>query len=125
MRDLGALMEKARRGLQSTRLLLDDGDGNGAANRLYYAMFHAVNAALESRGVKTKTHAGALQQFSLNFVKNGPLDRKFGSFLERTEQLRTSADYRDEPVSVEIVREQFPEAVEFINELTRLLDLET
>ena len=40
------LLDKADRALASVRLLLEADDGDGAANRAYYAMFDAASAAL-------------------------------------------------------------------------------
>lgn len=40
------LMKKAKRALSAARLLLTAGDGDGACNRAYYAMFDAAHAAL-------------------------------------------------------------------------------
>ena len=40
------LMGKAARAVASARLLLSDGDVDGACNRAYYAMFDAARAAL-------------------------------------------------------------------------------
>ncbi|WP_295439099.1 HEPN domain-containing protein [uncultured Thiodictyon sp.] len=41
-------LAKARRALASARLLLADGDLDGACNRAYYAMFDAAQAAVET-----------------------------------------------------------------------------
>ncbi len=41
-----SFMRKAERALASARVLLQDGDPEGACNRAYYAMFDAARAAL-------------------------------------------------------------------------------
>ncbi len=41
-------LAKARRALASARLLLADGDPEGACNRAYYGMFDAAHAALSA-----------------------------------------------------------------------------
>ena len=38
-------MVKAKRAISSAKMLLDDGDIDGACNRAYYAMFDAAHAA--------------------------------------------------------------------------------
>ena len=40
-----------------------------AANRYYYACFHAVQALFIAKGVNAHTHTGINTQFSLHFVK--------------------------------------------------------
>ena len=59
------LMDKAERALASARLLLADGDADGATNRAYYAMFDAATAAMVWAGAVTvqmlpKTHSGLI-----------------------------------------------------------------
>lgn len=39
------------------------------------------------------THDGLLSQFGLHFVKTGKIDKEFGAFLSRMEQLREKGDY--------------------------------
>lgn len=41
------------------------------ANRLYYAVFHAVSALLIKDGYKVGTHKGAMLIFGQNYVKTG------------------------------------------------------
>ena len=64
-----------------------------AANRYYYACFHAIQALFISKGINSHTHAGINTQFSLHFVKTGIVDAHYGSFLARMFQLRQKADY--------------------------------
>ena len=42
-----------------------------AANRLYYALYHAASALLLSDGLTSHTHKGLVTQISLNYVKEG------------------------------------------------------
>lgn len=64
-----------------------------AANRYYYACFHAIQALFISKGINSHTHAGINTLFSLHFVKTGAVDARYGSFLARMFQLRQKADY--------------------------------
>ena len=64
-----------------------------AANRYYYACFHAVSALFVSKGLFPKSHEGVNVLFSQYFVKTGIFDVKFGAFLTRMEHLREKADY--------------------------------
>lgn len=75
----------------------DEYFGNGdyltAANRYYYACFHAVHALFVKEGLYTRTHEGLNVQFSLHFVKTGRFETKFGSLVATMEHLRDKADY--------------------------------
>lgn len=52
-----------------------------AANRLYYALFHAVSALLINDSHEVGTHRGAVNKFSLFYVKNRPLLQRRRSSL--------------------------------------------
>lgn len=65
-----------------------------AANRYYYACFHAVQGLFIKKGMAaSRKHAGLVSQFSLHFVKTGKVSTTLGSFLARMMQLRQKADY--------------------------------
>lgn len=64
-----------------------------AANRFYYACFHAAQAALVHEGLSAHTHAGTISVFGLNFVKTKRISVSLGAFFSRMEQLRMKADY--------------------------------
>lgn len=86
-----------------------------AANRFYYACFHAVQGLFISKGISAHTHAGMIQQFSLHFVKTRMVDMHYGSFLARMMQLRQKADYNCAyDISEEEVKETATLAHEFI-----------
>ena len=63
------------------------------ANRLYYALFHAVSALLISEGHEVGTHRGAVGKFSLYYVKAGTFTGAEGHLYARLQQLRESGDY--------------------------------
>jgi uncharacterized protein (UPF0332 family) len=52
-----AYTEKASRALASAKLLLADGDFEGACNRAYYAMFDAAHALLLQSGATEVTNS--------------------------------------------------------------------
>jgi len=77
------LIDKAERAAASARILLDEGDIDGACNRAYYAMFDAARAAMLAasspvRAEATRTHSGLITAFSLEFVKTGRVDAALG-----------------------------------------------
>ncbi|EWY41812.1 hypothetical protein N825_25185 [Skermanella stibiiresistens SB22] len=89
-------MAKAERAIASARLLLDEGDLEGATNRAYYAALHAAGAALALSGVlpeTTKSHSTVIGLFGKHIVLAGRMDADHGRLLNRSHQLRTLADY--------------------------------
>lgn len=93
-----------------------------AANRFYYACFHAVQALFVSRGISAHTHAGVITQFSLHFVKTQIVGVAYGSFLARLFQLRQKADYN---CAYDIIEDEVSEMQElsrdFIQKIMKLL----
>lgn len=65
-----------------------------AANRYYYACYHAVQGLFIAKDIPiAKKHASVVNLFSLHFVKSGIVEPTLGSFLARMMQLRQKADY--------------------------------
>ena len=65
-----------------------------AANRYYYACYHAVQGLFIAKDIPTaKKHASVVTLFSLHFVKPRLVEPTLGSFLARMMQLRQKADY--------------------------------
>lgn len=114
------LMDKASRALISGRLLLADGDIDGACNRAYYAMFDAARAALlftdsnTSRATLPKTHAGLISAFSLQLVRTGILPGDLGKNLNRAAEIRFIADYTGDEVTPEKAAWLVSHAEEFL-----------
>jgi uncharacterized protein (UPF0332 family) len=90
---VGLQMEKANRFLEQAEMVRNLQQWDLAANRYYYACFHAVQALFIHNGLASKTHAGMLRQFGLHFIKTGIVEDRLGGFLTRMEQLREKGDY--------------------------------
>ena len=87
--------EKADRALEDAAFLTGAGKYGLAANRLYYALFHAASALLLSKGITTKRHSGLITQVHLHFVKTGILTTEEGALLKVMFNLRHEDDYED------------------------------
>lgn len=86
-------MEKANRFLEQAEMVKGLRQWDLAANRYYYACFHAVQALFIHNGLASKRHSGMLSQFGLHFIKTGIIEDRLGGFLTRMEQLREKGDY--------------------------------
>ncbi|MBR7085971.1 MAG: HEPN domain-containing protein, partial [Prevotella sp.] len=67
-------MEKANRFLAQAEMVREMQQWDLAANRYYYACFHAVQALFIHNGLASKTHSGMLRQFGLHFIKTGIIE---------------------------------------------------
>ena len=86
-------MEKANRFLAQAEMVKGLQQWDLAANRYYYACFHAVQGLFIHHGLASKRHTGMLSQFGLHFIKTGIIEDRLGGFLTRMEQLREKGDY--------------------------------
>jgi uncharacterized protein (UPF0332 family) len=117
------LMAKAQRALEAATRAAQAGDTETAADRVYYSVYYAAWALLDSSGSpRPKTHRGLIAEFSRLFVKDGPLDAASGAVLSRLENLRLVADYTLEPVPAADVQRALTEAARFIETVRGLLE---
>ena len=65
-----AQLESADEALSDAQYLLEGRRLKAAANRAYYAMFYAVQAALAAADVdRPRTHSGAVSLFGLHYIR--------------------------------------------------------
>ncbi|MGB3586247.1 MAG: HEPN domain-containing protein [Tunicatimonas sp.] len=88
-------IESARKTLKAAKVLARGEYWNSAANRIYYAVFYAVNALLVLNHIHTKSHSATKTQFSLYFVETGKIDKKYGRLLSELFDLRQKGDYEN------------------------------
>ena len=115
-------MTKAQRALASSITLLQDGDGDGACNRAYYAMFDAARAALIASKAPVppeiaKTHSGLIAAFSLHLVKTDLFPKELGRSFNKAEDLRLVADYKGDPISLEDAQWTVQQAQAFVEQV--------
>ena len=91
--EVQANLERAVASIAAARLLLATGYPDFSASRAYYAAFYAASALLLTAGIETKTHNGILRAISLQFVKTGRLDKRFGQDINWLAELRNLGDY--------------------------------
>jgi uncharacterized protein (UPF0332 family) len=88
-------LESAHKTFNAAKVLAENGYWNSTVNRLYYAVFYAVNALLVTHNIKTKSHSGVKSQFSLHFIKTGKLEIKYGELLSELYDWRQMGDYEN------------------------------
>lgn len=86
-------LQKAARSLEQADKLCTMEYWDLAANRYYYACYHAIQALLINDGLSCHTHSGLIASFGMYFVKTGKVDVSYGRFMSRLEQLRERSDY--------------------------------
>lgn len=84
---------KAEDSLSSAQRELQAGAFAFAMNRIYYAAFYAVSAALLERQASFKKHSGVRAAFHREFVKTGLLDIQWSKFYDQLFEDRQEGDY--------------------------------
>jgi uncharacterized protein (UPF0332 family) len=117
-------LRKAERALASARLLLQDGDCEGACNRAYYAMFDTARAALLRHGgmgnpAEARTHSGLIGAFGKHLVKTGIVGPDWGRSLNQVERIRLIADDTGEPIDAEKAASIVGQAAAFFNAMSQ------
>ncbi len=80
--------------IADAKLLLEGKRLKSAADRGYYAMFHAAHAALAANGVTApRTHRGLRAEFSKQLVLPGMIEREYSRDLALGHQMRQESSY--------------------------------
>jgi len=86
-------LEKAFEAESSARLEFEAGHFGFAVNRLYYAVFYAVSAALASENREYGRHSAVRAAFNRDFVNTGKVSVAFGKLYNQLFDDRQEADY--------------------------------
>lgn len=81
-------MEKARESIKAARIMLNEKMLTFAMNRIYYAMFYAVQAALSMKGVSFSKHSQVKGYFNREFIKSGLLPMDMGRLYNKAFEYR-------------------------------------
>ncbi len=116
-------MARARETFVAADNLLATGSLADAANRYYYAAFHAARAVLAAAELQAAGHKGTIINFQRHFVKSGRIEVETAKALPRAFQLRQQADYDDfAEITAARVEEAQAEVAVFLTACESLLE---
>jgi uncharacterized protein (UPF0332 family) len=108
--------------LESARRELEADSYAFAVNRLYYAAFYGVTAALLDRELSFKKHSGVRATFHREFIKTGLLDARWGKFYDQLFEDRHEGDYLSfVSFDREYVKSQLTRCTQFLDALGPLI----
>lgn len=90
-----ARYEHAVECLDAAKALLESANFKSAANRSYYAVFHAMRAVLAYDGIDMKKHSGVSSEFRKLYIKTGIFDIRLSDIISVLFDIRTDSDYND------------------------------
>lgn len=112
-------MEKSKKHVLQADEMYEMGYFDLAANRYYYACFHALHALLIKNGLFCHTHSGLISEFGKQFVRTGKVDVSYGRFVSRLEQLREKSDYN---CNYDVDRDDVVDMINPTHELIALIE---
>lgn len=116
-------MEHAKECLHAAESLIDTGNYKSAANRSYYAIFHAMRAVLAFDGIDMKHQSGVISEFRRLYIKTGVFDTELSQIISLLFDIRTDSDYDDfYVVSKEETIEQYENAKHFLDVINKYLE---
>ena len=86
-------LEKADKTLKQMEVQVEAQLWEMVANRLYYALFHAVSAMLIYDSHEVGSHRGAVNRFSVYYVKTELFTKEDGRLYSQLQGLREEGDY--------------------------------
>lgn len=120
--DQRLLLEEASEPIRAAEFLLDNHFPGFAASRVYYAMFHAAQALLDSRGLSFSSHSATIAAFGREFAKPGYVRAELHRWLIEAQDVRLTSDYDPSArVSPESARDLIQHAKDFVKAARDLL----
>ncbi len=83
--------------LDLARMAVQKGYWNSAMSRLYYTCFYLITALFAKHHIQAHTHTGVKTVFSLQFIREGKIESKWGKLLAMLLDKRQIGDYGDFP----------------------------
>lgn len=115
-------LKKAHDTFEEIGILTAANRWSGAANRLYYAVFHAVCALLIHDGHAVNTHNGSHAIFNLHYIKTGILPHEYGRLYNQLQTMREESDYNCVyEVESEELKDRIEPARELIERIEKLI----
>lgn len=116
-------LKKARETYAEIEVLVGANRLNGAANRMYYAVFHAVCALLINDGIQVNTHRGSHALFSQHYIKTGILPREYGQLYNQLQTMREESDYNCAyDVEMDELQQRLESARRLIEDIEKLVN---
>ena len=116
--------EKARNTFSQVGELRKLGYWDTVANRLYYAVFHAVSALLIHDSHQVNTHKGTISLFGQHYIRTGILPQECGRLYSDLQIMRNNSDYN---CSYNTTREEIEPKIDmaelFIEKIGKLIGM--
>ena len=90
---INLMINKAEEKLNSAKTNYENFQYDDSASRSYYAIYHAICAALHTRGLEFSSHSQTLGAFNKEFLKTNQFNQKYSKWIQSLVNMRESGDY--------------------------------
>ena len=91
--ELRLMIEKAASKLKTARIDFENGQYDDLISRSYYAVFHALSAALLQKRLTYSSHSQVIGAFNREFVRQGLFPKDFTAIVQGLFADRQTGDY--------------------------------
>lgn len=116
LKEAQELLKKAKRSLQASKDLLENGYADFSVSRAYYSMFYCAEAMLISKELSYSKHSAVIAAFGKEFVKTGILRTELHLYLRNAFDLRAKGDYDTIQMEKKEAKQTIEQASKFIKE---------
>ena len=115
-------LERSRESLRAAEIMFESSMLTFSMNRVYYAMFYAVQALLVSRKVSFSKHGQLKAYFNREMIKTGIFPTEMGRLYNKAFEYRQKFDYVDfSSPDREMVSEYMEKARGFVSNIQEYL----
>jgi len=110
------MLVKARKKVATAKTNLDNDQYDDAVSRTYYAVFHAISAALLSKGLHFSSHGQTIGAFNREFIKTKKFPSSFSKTIKKLFRERQMGDYDVQSyLDADIAKEDLEKAEKIID----------
>ena len=110
------MLVKARKKVATAKTNLDNDQYDDAVSRTYYAVFHAISAALLSQGLHFSSHGQTIGAFNREFIKTKKFPSSFSKTIKKLFRERQIGDYDvQSSLDADIAKEDLEKAEKIID----------
>jgi uncharacterized protein (UPF0332 family) len=88
-------VEKSKQTIEDVEFLIKNNMLGLAVNRIYYGGFYILSALALKNNFTTSKHQQLIGWFNKTFVKEKLMDKKYGQFIVKAFENRSTGDYDD------------------------------
>lgn len=116
-------LSRAKETLKDAEILISNNRLNSTVNRIYYSLYYAVLALLETKELASSKHSGVRALFNQYFVKTGIVSKETGRFFSELFNDRQEGDYVDyTKFEVEDVKNKFEKCKFYIGRIEQITE---